>query len=71
MDRAYWAIQARHRSQATPQTTVDAILVAVGARGLATLQEPAVRERVFRCDASARQQINEGIERLLAKGEIR
>ena len=48
----------------TPQVVVEAILLCVRERGLAALQEPANQERLLRCDAAARQQINDRIERL-------
>jgi hypothetical protein len=58
------------RQRPTLQVTVQAILYAVSKRGLAALKEPAVRKRAERCDAAAREQINQRIARLLAKGEI-
>jgi hypothetical protein len=58
------------RPRPTPQVTVEAIMVAIRDRGLAALKEPAVRDRVQRCDMAARDQINQRIERLLARGEI-
>jgi hypothetical protein len=71
LDTAYWAIQAEaERLRGTAQSTVEAILCAVSQRGLAALQEPAVRERAERCDAAAREQINQRIARLPAKGGI-
>ena len=70
-DRAYWAIQAEvERLRGTAQSTIDPILYAVSKRGLAALQEPAVRERAEQCDVAAWGQINQRIARLLAKGEI-
>lgn len=51
----------------TPQTTIEAILYCVRGRGLAALSEPANIERLRRCDAAARQQINERIAKM-AKG---
>jgi hypothetical protein len=48
----------------TPQVVVEAILLCVRERGLAALQEPANQERLLRCDAAARQQINDRIKRL-------
>jgi hypothetical protein len=48
----------------TTQTTIEAILYCVRERGVAALKEPANRERLQRCDAAARQQINGRIDRL-------
>jgi hypothetical protein len=48
----------------TPQVVVEAILHGVRERGLAALKEPANQERLLRCDAAARQQINDRIEKL-------
>jgi hypothetical protein len=54
----------------TPQTTVEAVMWAVRERGLRALKEPANQERLSRCDAAARAQINERIEKLLAADRI-
>jgi len=51
----------------TPQVTIEAIMVAVGERGLAALQEPANIERLSRCDEAARKQINDRIAKLKIK----
>jgi hypothetical protein len=48
----------------TPQTVVEAVLHCVRERGVAALQEPINRERLARCDAVVRQQINARIEKL-------
>ena len=45
----------------TTQSTIEAILVAVRTRGLAALREPANIERLRRCDAQARAEINRRI----------
>jgi hypothetical protein len=47
----------------TPQVTIEAILLTVRQRGLSALKEPANQERLKRCDAAARQQINNRIEK--------
>ena len=52
----------------TPQTTIEAIMYSVRERGLAAMKESANQERLSRCDAAARQQINERIERLKIRG---
>ncbi len=46
-------------------------MVAVRERGLAALQEPAVRERVCRCDTAARDRINRLIGKMVAAGTIK
>jgi hypothetical protein len=45
----------------TSQSTIEAILVAIRTRGLAALREPANIERLKRCDAQARAEINRRI----------
>jgi hypothetical protein len=57
--------------RATPQTTVEAIMLAVRERGLAALKEAANVERLVRCDQVARRQINERITRLYEQGSRR
>jgi hypothetical protein len=64
---ALWERLNDPRGRPTPQTTIEAILLAVRKRGLAALREPANIERLSGCDPAARQQINERIERLLKK----
>jgi hypothetical protein len=64
--------QYRHRRavlapRPTPQSTIEAVLYCVRERGLKTLQEPANLERLRRCDAAAKRQINERIARMVAK----
>jgi hypothetical protein len=56
---------ARH---ATPQSTIEAVLHSVRARGLAALKEPANEERLSRCDEAAMKQIRDRIERMREKG---
>lgn len=65
------ALPRAQHSQPTPQTTVEAIMVAVRARGLAALEEAANVERLVRCDQVARRQINERITRLYEQGSRR
>jgi hypothetical protein len=48
----------------TPKSTIEAVMHAVRERGLAALKEPATAERLSLCDANARAEINERIEKL-------
>jgi hypothetical protein len=48
----------------TPRVVVEAVMLAVRQRGLAALREPAVVERLERCDRAAREEINQRIEKL-------
>jgi hypothetical protein len=61
---ALWHALNRERHRPTPQTTIEAIMYCFRERGLAALKEPNNQERLSRCDAAARQQINQRIERL-------
>jgi hypothetical protein len=54
-----------NKPSATPQATVEAIMVAVRERGLAALKDAANVERLSRCDQAARAQINQRIARLI------
>jgi hypothetical protein len=54
----------------TPQSTIEAILWSVRTRGLAALKEPASIERLERCDAAARAEINRRIQKLTPAEEI-
>jgi hypothetical protein len=54
----------------TPQTTVEAVMYTVRERSLKALLEPANQQRLSRCDAGARTQINARIEKLLAANLI-
>ena len=56
-------------TRTTPRTTIEAILWCVRERGVEALRETANIERLLRCDATARAEINERITRRLA-GEI-
>ena len=55
-----------NRPRKTPQTTIEAVIHSVRARGVAALQEPANIERLLECDDDSRIEINERIARLLA-----
>ena len=57
--------RALNNPSATPQTTVEAIMVAVRERGLFALKDAASVERLARCDQAARAQINQRIARLI------
>jgi hypothetical protein len=50
---------------ATPQATIEAIMVAVRERGLVALKDAANVERLARCDPAARAQINQRIAQLI------
>jgi hypothetical protein len=52
------------RNRPTPKATVDAAVFAVRERGLAALKKPTNLERLSRCDAAAKAEINERIEKL-------
>jgi hypothetical protein len=52
------------RNRPTTKATVNAVVFAVRERGLAALKEPAMKERLARCDAAARAEINKQIEQL-------
>jgi hypothetical protein len=64
---AVWRELNAPKNQPTPQVTVEAVMLCVRERGIAALQEPDNKERLSRCDAAARRQINERIGRLLGK----
>jgi hypothetical protein len=63
--------RALNNFRATPQTTVEAIMLAARERGLAALEEAADVERLVRCDQVARRQINERITRLYEQSSRR
>jgi hypothetical protein len=48
----------------TPKATIDAIMFAVRERGLAALKEPVTGERLNRCDAAAKTEIERQIAKL-------
>jgi hypothetical protein len=60
------ALNAPNR-HATPESTIEAIMVAVRARGVAALREPANVERLLRCDPSALAEINRRIEKIISE----
>ena len=49
----------------TPYATIEAVMFSVRERGLAALDEPAIIERLARCDARARVQIDNRIAKLM------
>jgi hypothetical protein len=53
----------------TPQSTVEAIVYCVHRRGVDALKVPANVERLSRCDAAARKEINERIKAFLNRKE--
>jgi hypothetical protein len=57
------------QTRPTPQVTVEAILYCVRERGLAALKEPANLERLARCDAAAKAQIDKRIRKLMQARE--
>jgi len=65
---ALWSALNDTAQHATPQSTIDAILYCVRTRGIAALEEPNNKERLAGCDAAARKQINERIEKMRDKG---
>jgi hypothetical protein len=52
------------KNRPTPQVTVEAIVLSVRERGLAALKEPANVERLERCDAAAKAEIERRIAKL-------
>jgi len=48
----------------TPQATIEAVMHAVHARGVAALKEPAIAARLERCDAAAQAEIEQRIASL-------
>jgi hypothetical protein len=58
------------RPHPTPQVTIEALLHCVRERGLAALKEPANVERLARCDAAAKAQIDKRIRKLTQAREI-
>ena len=58
-----WA-ELNYSRNRTPQVTIEAMMHAVRERGLAALKEPATAERIEPCDAVARAEINQRIEKL-------
>jgi hypothetical protein len=66
--RVTGAAQMPIAPRATPQTTIEALMYSVRERGLKALGEAANQERLGRCDAAGRTQINQRIETLIAAG---
>ena len=52
------------KNRPTPQVTVEAVILTVRERGLAALKEPANVERLKRCDAAAKAEIERRIAKL-------
>jgi hypothetical protein len=65
---AIW--QALNSARPTPQTTVEAVLHCVRERGLKALKEPANIERLSRCDAAAKAEIERRTAKLIARKDI-
>jgi hypothetical protein len=61
---AAWYELDDYRNRPTPTASIDAVMHAVRERGVAALKEPAMKERLTRCDAAARAEINKQIEKL-------
>ena len=61
---------ADHLLCVNPSSTIETIMCTVRARGLSALKEHANIERLSRCDAAARKEINRRIESLIATSEI-
>jgi hypothetical protein len=57
------------QARPTPQVTIEAILYCVRERGVAALKEPANLERLARCDAAAKAQIDKRIGKLVQARE--
>ena len=56
------------RERPTPQATIEAIMHSVRERGVGALKEPATKERLSRCDASALAQIDQRITKFKESG---
>jgi hypothetical protein len=69
-DRKAQRHKPRHAPRPTPQSTIEAILYCVRARGPKALREPANVERLSRCDAVAKAEIDRRITKLIAAKEI-
>jgi hypothetical protein len=61
---------ADHLLCINPNSTIEAIMCTVRARGVSALKEPANIERLSSCGAAARKEINRRIESLIAAREI-
>jgi hypothetical protein len=58
------------RRHPTPQVTVEAVALAVRARGRSALQEPATKGRISRCDETAKAQLRERIKKFESAGVL-
>jgi hypothetical protein len=63
--------QSTRADRPTPEVVIDAVMVAVRARGIGALKEPANLDRIRRCDAKAKAEINGRIDKLFKKGIIK
>jgi hypothetical protein len=54
----------------TPQATIESLMHSVRAGGIKALRDPDNVERLARCDAAAKAQINQRIERLKKQGGV-
>jgi hypothetical protein len=70
LDRAADAAGPPRLLRPTPQVTIEAVMYSVGERGLNALKEPATQERLRRCDAAARAQINQRVQKLIVANRI-
>lgn len=61
---ALWEVVNNPRGHRTPQSIVDAIMVAVKARGIAALDEAANVAQLECCGADAKALLNKRIEAL-------
>jgi hypothetical protein len=61
---ALWEALNDPRRWPTPQSTIEAVMHCVRARGPDALKEPATRERLRQCDAKAKAEINRRIAAL-------
>jgi hypothetical protein len=61
---ALWEALNDLRRWPTPQSTIEAVMHAVRARGVDALQEPPTRERLLQCDGRAKTEINRRIAAL-------
>jgi hypothetical protein len=68
LERA-WHELNDHHNHPTPQVTIEALMHCVRQRGLAALKEPANVERLARCDAAAKAQIDGRIKKLIERKE--
>lgn len=59
-----WAELNDCRNRPTPKVTIEAVMHSVRERGLAALKEPANVERLSRCDAAAKAEIEQRIAKL-------